>query len=117
MTKRNRWLAIIIALCTICLLMTGCAESDEGNHESRDIVENERTEGEKTSDEPSGDVPHVPGLVFIESYKIEANGRNFYQMIFYDPETLILYSYVEWVDGGGFIEMHNDDGSPRLYTK
>lgn len=119
MIKRNCWLAIIIALCTICLLMTGCAGPDDGNHESRDIVEDETTgEGEKTTNEQSGDVPNVPGLIFVEKHEIETNSnRTFFQFIFYDPETLILYSYVEWIDGGGFLEMHNDDGSPRLYTK
>lgn len=103
MTKRKKMLVIIIALCLMCGLFTACAVAEETDHESVDIHEEV--------------IQKVKPLVFLEKYEIKTNGRLFYQLIFYDPETLIMYSYVEWIDGGGFVEMHEPDGSPRLYKE
>lgn len=148
MTKRKPWLAIIIALCMLFMLMTGCAVEDTGNHESWDIddtesenvaeqepeekaesttqpVDNEKkdevtsTETTKAENKDEDSAYDVEGLVFVGKYFIstkEAFGGGVSQYIFYDPETLILYSYMEKGDAGGFLEMHNSDGTPRLYN-
>lgn len=109
MTKRKKWLAVIIALCTILLFMSGCAVEENEDHESSDMDVDEEIQEETYE---------VPPLVFLERHELEADSnRTFFQIIFYDPETLIMYTYVEWIDGGGFVEMHNKDGSPRLYIK
>lgn len=78
--------------------MSGCGSSEDYDHESKDIKVEE---------------PEIKGLILIEKTKVE--GTNLHQFILYDPENFIMYSYVEWVDGGGFVEMHNTDGTPRIY--
>lgn len=75
----------------LCISITGCGESKDIKVET----------------------PQIPGLVLIEKIKVEGTSLN--QFILYDPETFIMYSYVEWIDGGGFVEMHNINGTPRIY--
>lgn len=98
MTKWKNIFVIAICLIFLCISITGCGESEDYDHESKDI---------------KVETPQIPGLVLIEKIKVEGTSLN--QFILYDPETFIMYSYVEWIDGGGFVEMHNIDGTPRIY--
>lgn len=114
MTKRRNLLVVIITLMLVCVFLTGC---DGGDHDSAyiddDSIENDAEE--KSSKQEN--LPSVEGLVLINVVKIDGGSghRDLYQFIMYDPETYIMFSYVEWIDGGGIFEMHNPDGSPRLY--
>ncbi len=98
MTKRKNTFLLVMCIIILCICMTGCSKSEENDHESKDI---------------EVEAPQIPGLILIEKIKVE--GTNLHQFILYDPESFILYSYVEWVDGGGIIEMRNVDGTPRVY--
>lgn len=103
MAKRRRILVMIITLVLVCVCLAGC---DGGDHESA-YIDDVREEEER---------PSVKGLVPIEEIEIELEShRELHQFILYDPETYIMFSYVEWIDGGGILEMHNPDGTPRLY--
>lgn len=100
MTKRTKWLVVIITLSLMCIALSGCAETD---HESKDIKE----EKEEIVYED------VSPLILIKKEKIEGTGSK--QYIFYDPKTFILYSHFTGINDCGMIEMHNSDGTPRLY--
>lgn len=99
MIKRRNIFIIAICLIFLCICITGCGKRDDYDHESKDI---------------KVEAPQIPGLVLIEKTKVEETALT--QFILYDPETFIMYSYVEWIDGGGFVEMHNTDGTPRIYN-
>lgn len=98
MKKRKNVFAMVICIILLCLCIAGCSESEENDHESKDI---------------KVEALQIPGLVLIE--KVKVDGTALTQFILYDPETFIMYSYVEWIDGGGIIEMRNIDGTPRVY--
>lgn len=100
-TRRRSLLVVIITLMILCSFITGCGNADDYDHESKEIQ----------VEEP--EIP-IPGLILIESIFVE--GTKLHQIILYDPETFVMYSYVEWYDGGGFLEMHNADGTPRIYN-
>lgn len=100
MTKRNRLLAIIIALVLACLSLTGCEDVD---HESKDIEE--ETEVIEYED--------FAPLILITKAKIE--GPGWYQYIYYNPETMVMYTHFTDISDHGLSEMHNPDGSLRLY--
>lgn len=117
MKKRKNPVVIIISIVLMSMFLTGC---DGGDHESA-YIEDENTQEESStsskSEESEGRTPpEIEGLKLIREVEVELNGhRDLYQFILYDPETNIMFSYVEWIDGGGVFEMHNPDGSPRLY--
>ena len=116
MRRRKNWIAVIIAILLMSMFLTGC---DGGDHESA-YIDDEGTSSEESDtsseSEELSEAERPEGLVLIREVKVELNGhRDLYQYILYDPETKIMYSYVEWIDGGGFCEMHNPDGTPRLY--
>lgn len=100
-TRRRSLLVVIITLMILCSFITGCGSGNDNDydHESKEM-QLEKTE--------------IAGLILIESICVE--GTKLHQLILYDPETFVMYSYVEWFDGGGFLEMHNADGTPRIYN-
>lgn len=101
MTKRKDLLVVIITLILMCITLAGCAEMD---HESKDIKEDEKEEIVYEDVSP---------LILIKKEKIE--GVSSKQYIFYDPETMIMYSHLTDINHYGMLEMHNSDGTPRLY--
>lgn len=101
MTKRKDLLVVIITLIIMCITLAGCAEMD---HESKDIKEDEKEEIVYEDVSP---------LILIKKEKIE--GVSSKQYIFYDPETMIMYSHLTDINHYGMLEMHNSDGTPRLY--
>jgi len=110
MTKRRNLLVVIITLMFVTVFLTGCdGEEHDSVYIDDDIIENDSDENEN--------LPSVESLVVINVNKIDTGkwNQDIYQIIMYDPETYIMFSYVEWADGGGVFEMHNPDGSPRLY--
>ncbi len=105
MTKRKNWLLITIAFILMCMFLSGCSDID---HESKDIKDEEETE--ETEEIVYED---VSPLIMIKKEKIE--GVSSKQYIFYDPETLVMYSHFTDMNHYGMLEMHNSDGTPRLY--
>lgn len=103
MPKRRNLLVVTITLILMSISLAGCAGTD---HESKDIKEDEKEEIVYESVSP---------LIFLKKEKIEESGCS--QSICYDPETLIMYSHFSGMDHHGMLEMHNSDGTPRLYDE
>ena len=107
MTKRRNLLVVIITLMFMCMSLTGCTGVD---HESAYIED----EAEK---KPEIKGEKVKGLVCIETIKIDMGEgyKEMSQTILYDPETHVMFSSFYW--GGDLCvnEMHNSDGTLRLY--
>lgn len=102
---RRPRILIFLFLFLVVFTFTGCEDID---HESK-YIKDEVEEEEKVVYEG------VAPLIFIKEEKIE--DVNVKQLIFYDPETLVMYSYFTRVSAEGLIEMHNSDGTPRLYDE
>lgn len=103
MQKRRNLLVVTITLILMSISLAGCAGED---HESKDIKEDEKEEIVYESVSP---------LILIKKEKIEGAGCK--QYIYYDPETLVMYSHFTDVNDCGMHEMHNSDGTPRLYDE
>lgn len=39
-----------------------------------------------------------------------------YQYILYDPDTMVMYSFISGHKNGGLTMLYNSDGTPKLYT-
>lgn len=90
MTKR-RMLAMIIAL-VMCVSLSACS-------------------GEKSD----SDVQSKFGT-FIAVEKGLTEDSDVYQYIMYDPDTMVMYSYLEGHQSGGLTVMYNADGTLKLYS-
>lgn len=99
--RRN--LAIIIALTFLAVMLlsvflTACS-CEQGDREAGEIVEEEET---------------YNSFVVLSSEYLD---YGVWQVIMYDPQTRIMWTYVEGSDGGGLSIIYNVDGSPMLYEK
>ena len=112
MTKRRNLLVVVITLMFMCMSLTGCTGVD---HESA-YIEDEEVK-EETEKEPEIKGEKVKGLVCIETIEIDMGEgyKDMSQTILYDPETYVMFSAFYW--GGDLCvnEMHNSDGTLRLY--
>lgn len=112
MTKRRNLLVVIITLMFMCMFLTGCTGVD---HESA-YIEDEAVK-EETENAPEIKGEKVKGLVYIETIEIYMGKgyKDMSQTILYDPETHVMFSAFYW--GGDLCvnEMHNSDGTLRLY--
>ena len=61
------------------------------------------------------EVPEKIGI-FILIEKGSIKNTDVYQYILYDPDTMVMYSYLDGYSGGGPTPLYNADGSPRLYS-
>ena len=93
--NKRKILAIIIVLI-MCLALSAC------------------TCEENTTEEPKKPVPAA--FIEITAYRLETTYEMIYQYIFYDPETMVMYSYIEQSDGAAITPMYNADGTLRIYT-
>lgn len=96
--KKRKIFAIIIAMMCALVLLSACAP-DSGNRESKDIVEEEE----------------MYGTFIALSCKRMSGPGGLYQYIMYDPETMVMWTFVEGSDCGGLSIIYNADGTPRLY--
>lgn len=90
MTKR-RMLAMIIAL-VMCVSLSACS-----------------------SEKSDSDAQSEFGK-FIEVEEGLAKDSDVYQYIMYDPDTMVMYSYLEGDYGGGTTVLYNADGTLKLYS-
>lgn len=90
MTKR-RMLAMIIAL-VMCVSLSACSGG-----------------------EPDSDVQSKVGT-FIVVEKGKIGDADVYQYIMYDPDTMVMYSYLDGYKGGGPTVMYNADGTLKIYS-
>lgn len=102
MKERRNLVIIIVAVLAVVLLssaiLAGCGCSD-GDRESKDIVEEE--ERYENFVVLSREILSGPG--YLEQY------------IMYDPQTRMMWTYIEGSDGGGLSIIYNVDGTPMLY--
>lgn len=103
--KERRNLAIIIAVTFVVVMLfsvflVGCSYED-GDRESKDIVKDEKKYENfiVLSDET------LPGPGWLEQY------------IMYDPQTKIMWTFIQGSDSGGLSIIYNVDGSPMLYEE
>ena len=102
MKKRTRHVVmILLAFCMIFLFTVftmGCSCS-EVDRDSKDIVEEEEKYGcfVVLSRE------FLPGEGYLEQY------------IMYDPQTKIMWTFIEGNDSGGLSIIYDVDGTPILY--
>lgn len=90
MTKRKIF-AIIIALM-MCVTLVACS----------------------TQEQIDTDIQSKYGhFVLLENENIE--DTEVYQYIMYDPNTMVMYTYVGSFKGGGLSVMYNPDGTLKLY--
>ena len=89
MTKR-KMLAIIIALI-MCVSLLACS----GRESDSDVQSKFGT--------------------FIVVKKGLIKGTAVDQYIMYDPDTMVMYSYLDENKGGGFTVMYNADGTLKIY--
>ena len=86
MTKR-RMLAMIIALI-MCVSLSACS-------------------GRKSESEFG---------IFIVVEKKYIEDSDIYQYIMYDPDTMVMYSFLDGYRCGGPVVMYNADGTLKLYS-
>lgn len=97
--KKRKFVAIIIVMLLAITIMTGCGCSDE-DRESKDIVKEEEAYGNFVV--LSHDI--LPGPGYVEQY------------IMYDPQTKVMWTYIEGNDGGGLSIIYGADGTtPQIY--
>lgn len=60
--------------------------------------------------------PGFETFIVVEKKSIDSYSHT-QQYIMYDPDTLVMYSYVYTLKkGGGLTVMYNADGTPKLYS-
>lgn len=106
--KIDAWTRLHGSLVLLCLFiivfgLSGCSGMD---HESKYIEDDKEEETIEYED--------VAPLILIKKEKIEGSG-GVKQYIFYDPETMVMYSHFSGVNDEGMSEMHNSDGTIRTY--
>ena len=57
------------------------------------------------------------GLVALSSQTYFIKGYNYDQFILYDPETLVMYTFICSSSGKAMSVLYNADGTPKLYDK
>ena len=58
----------------------------------------------------------IGGLVAISRQENFIEGFSFDQIVFYDSDTLVMYSMVYYGEGIGITVLYNADGTPKLYN-
>ena len=91
MTKR-KLLAIIIALM-LCISLCACEQ------------ETSETELADSS---------LGKFVILEEGALNDSGL--YQYIMYDPDTMVMYTFLDGYHAGGPIVMYNADGTLKIYS-
>ena len=96
--KFHKILAIFLAFL-LCFSLSACKAD---------------TSTEATIPEPPEAEKYIPDFWEIIEYKHIGYGLG--QYLLYDPETLVMYSYIYDRQGSSITMVYNADGTPRLYT-
>ena len=94
---RKKIMAVVVVLsivCGMCAFLCSCA---------------------KTDSEPEKESTQRGIFVVIESGIIE-HGGFVMQYIMYDPETMVMYTFLDGDRCGGPTVLLNPDGTPRIYS-
>ena len=115
MTKR-KLLAIFFALA-IGVSLTACGNKSQSAEKSETVTQSNSDVKLETEVQDESNVSNkYSGLVLISHTTI---GGSLSQYQFYDPDTMVMYSYFNldnrtW--NGSMIQMVNADGTPKLYS-
>ena len=90
MTKRKMLAMIIALVMCVSLLAAFCKKSDS-------------------------DVQSKSGTFILVEEEV-IRGSYVDQYIMYDPDTMVMYSYLEHERGSGLTVMYNADGTLKLYS-
>ncbi len=82
----------------IFIFMTGCSVSEQDN-EAKDIVEAEEEEFETFVVLSKKSIPH----------------SDITQYILYDPDTMVMWTFMDGYRCGGPAVIYNADGTPKIY--
>ena len=99
MKKRNA-LIIIIAMLFVTCFMAGCSASTQTDRESKDIIKEEEKEEFGT---------------FVVLFKKNIQDSDITQYILYDPDTMVMWTFMDGYRCGGPSVIYNADGTPKLY--
>lgn len=98
--KKRRFLAIGMAIVLSMSFLTGCDGTDV-DKESKDIIE------EEEENESFG--------TFVVLSKENIPNSDITQYILYDPETMVMWTFMDGYRCGGPAIICNADGSPKIY--
>ncbi len=101
---RRLFLAIIIALL-VCGSLVSCYAIEPATD-----VKDQEAEAEANTEAET-----MYGT-FIVINKGDIRKSGIYQYIMYDPDTMVMYTYLDGFEGGGPTVMYNADGTPKLYS-
>ena len=101
MTKR-KLLAIFFALA-IGVSLIACGSQSKGVVKTEKIIH-----AEAATSSQSGK------FVLVSKNSFENSFIDYY--IFYDPDTMVMYSYMTGNRAGGMTRLDNPDGTPKLYS-
>lgn len=99
MKKRRVFVINIAMLMMVTLFLSACASTQETDRESKDIIEEEQKNFG----------------TFILLSKEEIKDSDITQYILYDPETKIMWTFMDGYRCGGPAILYNADGTFRLY--
>lgn len=99
MKKRNA-LLIIIAMLFVTCFMAGCSAATETDRESEDIIKEEEKEEFGT---------------FVVLSKKDIPNSDITQYIMYDPDTMVMWTFMDGYRCGGPSVIYNADGTLKLY--
>lgn len=96
MKKRRNFVIIIAILLMASIFMSACGTGTD--RESKDIEEEEKDFG-----------------TFIVLSKTTIEDSDITQYILYDPESMIMWTFMDGYKCGGPAILYNADGSMRIY--
>lgn len=95
--KKRKTFVIIIAMLMVALFMSACG-STETDREAKDITEDEKDFG-----------------TFVVLSKEDIKDSDIVQYILYDPESMIMWTFMDGYRCGGPAILYNADGTMRIY--
>lgn len=98
--KKRKALVIIIAMLFVACFMAGCSGATETDRESKDIIKEEEKEEFGT---------------FVVLSKKDIPDSAITQYIMYDPDTMVMWTFMDGYRCGGPSVIYNADGTLKLY--
>lgn len=98
MKKRRNFVITIAMLLMVALFMSACGSSSGTDRESKDIEDEEKDFG-----------------TFVVLSQKDIKDSDITQYIMYDPESMIMWTFMDGYRCGGPAILYNADGTMRIY--